>query len=125
MEKIQMAKWANTSVLDTLLDKVATGNQIIVTTSQPADRTAALAASLASTTLIPGDFTKAAGSPSGRQVTVAQKANISVSASGTATHVCIVDGTNLLYVTTVTSQALTSGNTVTIPAWKITVTNPS
>lgn len=120
-----MAKWANTSVLDALLDKVATGNQIIVTTSQPADRTAALAASLASTTLTPGDFTKAAGSPSGRQVTVAQKVNISVSASGTATHVCIVDGTNLLYVTTVTSQALTSGNTVTIPAWKITVTNPS
>lgn len=120
-----MAKWANTSVLDALLDKVATGNQIIVTTSQPTDRTTALAASLASTTLIPGDFTKAAGSPSGRQVTVAQKANISVSASGTATHVCIVDGTNLLYVTTVTSQALTSGNTVTIPAWKITVTNPS
>lgn len=121
-----MAKWANDSVLDTLLDKVATGNQILVTTSQPADRTAALAASLASTSLSSGDFTKSdSTSPAGRKTTVAQKSNITVSASGTATHVCIVDGTSLLYVTTCTSQSLTSGNTVTIPAWTVTISDPS
>lgn len=120
-----MAKWANDSVLDAPLDKVATGNQILVTTSQPANRAAALSASLAGTSLSGGDFTKANGTPDGRQVTIGAKAGVSVTASGTATHVCIVDGTDLLYVTTVTSQALTSGNTITIPAWKITVGDPT
>ena len=125
-ETNQMAKWANDSVLDALLDKVATSTQLLVTSSQPADRAAALSAALASTTVASGDFTKAdSTSPAGRKVTVAQKANINVSASGTATHVCLVDGTNLLYVTTVTSQALTSGNTVTVPAWTVTVSDPS
>lgn len=120
-----MAKFANTSVLDALLDKVATGTQLIVCTTQPADRAAALATALASTSLAGGDFTKAAGTPNGRQVTIAQKANISVTASGSAAHVAIVDGTSLLYVTTVTAQTLTSGNTVTVPSWKITVADPS
>lgn len=120
-----MAKWANDSVLDALLDAVAAGNQIIVCSSQPANRAAALSAALASTSLTSGDFTKADGSPNGRQVTVAQKASVSVTASGSATHVAIVDSTNLLYVTTVTAQTLTSGNTVTIPSWKITVSDPS
>ena len=119
-----MAKWANTSVLDALLDKVATSTQLLVTTSQPADRTAALAASLASVTLSSA-FTKSAGSPNGRKTTVAQQANIPVTGTGTATHVCLIDGSSLLYVTTVTSQSLTSGNTVTVPAWTITVSDPS
>lgn len=121
-----MAKWANDSVLDALLDKVGTGNQLIVTSSQPADRAAALTAALSSTSLSSGDFTKSdSTSPAGRKTTIAQKSNVSVTATGTATHVCIVDSTNLLYVTTCTSQSLTSGNTVTIPAWTVTVTDPS
>ena len=120
-----MAKWANNSVLDALLDKVATSTSLIVTSTQPADRAAAVAAALATTSVASGDFTKAAGSPNGRKVTVAQKASISVTGTGDATHVCLVDGSNLLYVTTVTSQALTTGNTVTIPAWTITVGTPS
>ena len=119
-----MAKFASTSVLDALLDKVGTATQLLVTTSQPADRTAALAASLATKTLS-GAFAKSAGSPSGRKTTIAQQANVAVTATGSATHVCLIDGTGLLYVTTVTTQTLTSGNTVTIPAWTITIPNPS
>jgi len=120
-----MAKWANDSVLDSLLDKVATGTQLLVTTSQPATRAAAISAALASETLTGVDFAKADASPNGRKLTVAQQDNLAVTATGTATHTCIVDGTNLLYVTTVTSQVLTSGNTVTVPAWTISVADPS
>jgi hypothetical protein len=120
-----MAKWANDSVLDALLDKVATSTQLLVTTSQPADRAAALAASLASVTVDSGDFAKADGSTNGRKLTIAQQSNVAVTATGSATHVSLVDGTNLLYVTTVTTQTLTSGNTVTVPAWTITVADPS
>lgn len=120
-----MAKFANDSVLDALLDKIATGTQLLVTTTQPADRAAALAASLSSATLTSGSYAKSDGSPNGRRVTVAAQSNIAVTATGSATHVCIVDGTTLLYVTTVTAQTLTSGNTVTVPAWTITVADPS
>ena len=119
-----MAKWANTSVLDALLDKVGTATQLLVTSSQPADRAAALAASLATQTLSSA-FTKAAGTPSGRQTTIAQQANVPVTATGSATHVCLIDGSSLLYVTTVTNQTLTSGNTVTIPSWTVTIPAPS
>lgn len=120
-----MAKWANDSVLDALLDKVATSNQLLVTSTQPTTRANALSAALASTSVTSGDFAKADGTPNGRQVTVAQKASISVTATGNATHVALIDGSNLLYVTTVTSQSLTTGNTVTVPAWTITVADPS
>ena len=124
-----MAKWANDSVLDALLDKVATSTQLLVTTSQPASRTAALSAALASVTVDSGDFAKADGTPNGRKLTVSQQSNVPVTATGSATHVCLVDGSDLLYVTTVTSQTLTTGNTtgntVTVPAWTITVADPS
>lgn len=120
-----MAKFANTVVLDALLDKVATATSLIVTTTQPADRAAAVAAALATATTTSGDFAKAAGTPNGRKLTVASKSNVSVTATGSATHVCLVDGTTLLYVTTVTTQTLTSGNTVTVPAWTITVGDPT
>lgn len=119
-----MAKFADVSVLDALLDKVGTSTQLLVTTSQPASRAAAITAALATVTLS-GAFAKSAGSPNGRKTTVAQQSTVSVTATGTATHVCLIDGATLLYVTTVTSQALTSGNTVTIPAWTITVADPS
>jgi hypothetical protein len=48
-----------------------------------------------------------------------------VDTSGTATHVALCDATRLLYVTTCTSQALTSGNTVNIPAWDIEIADPT
>lgn len=121
-----MAKSLSTAVLDGLLDKIATGTIMTVCSAQPATRAEAVTTyALADVTLAGGDFTKAAGDTSGRKVTVAQKAAVPIDTSGTATHVAISDGTNLLAVTTCTSQALVAGNTVTIPAWKTEVANPT
>lgn len=121
-----MAKYANTSVLDALLDKVATGTRVDVCSAQPTTYAQATSTyTLANTTLSSGDFTKAAGSPNGRKVTIGQKPTITINNNGTATHIAVTDGTNLLYVTTITSQVLTAGNTLTIPAWNITVSDPS
>ena len=75
-------------------------------------------------TLAAGDFTKANGDASGRKVTVAQQADLAIDASGTATHIAINDGTDY-YVTTCTSQDLTSGGTVTVPAWDIEFADPT
>lgn len=119
-----MGKWANDLVMDAALDKIATATNLIVCTSQPADRAAALAAALANKSLS-GAFTKADGNASGRKVTVAQQSNIPVDTTGTATHIALIDGSILLYATTCTSQALTAGNTVTVPAWKVEIADPS
>lgn len=119
-----MGKWVNDSVLDVALDKIGTATQEIVTRTQPADRAAALADALATANLT-GAFTKSDG-VSGRKTTIAQQAAVNVTATGSATHVCLIDGANLLYVTTVTTpQTLTAGNTVTIPAWTVTIADPS
>uniref|UniRef100_A0A6H1ZNS0 Uncharacterized protein n=1 Tax=viral metagenome TaxID=1070528 RepID=A0A6H1ZNS0_9ZZZZ len=77
-------------------------------------------------TLTGADFLIADAAGGGRKTTISQQASISVTASGAATHICLMDvSAKLLYVTTCTSQALTSGNTVTIPAWTITIGDPT
>lgn len=63
-------------------------------------------------------FTLADGDTSGRKITPAAQNGISVIRSGTAAHVAWVGSTQsiLLLVTTCTTQALTAGNTVNVPA---------
>ena len=117
-----MAKNMTSPMVDGGLTKSNTCTRITVLTGEPtviADITTNM--KLATTTLTGGDFTLANGDVSGRKSTVAQKSSISITASGTATHVAIDDGTDWV-VTTCTSQALTSGGTVTIPAWKREIT---
>lgn len=67
------------------------------------------------------------GGSGGRKTTVDEEAAMTVDVSGTADHValCKTGTTELLYVTTCTSQALTAGNTVTVPAWAITIGDPT
>jgi hypothetical protein len=122
-----MAKFAADSVLDALLDKVATSTTLTVCSAQPTTRTEAVTTyKLADVVIDSGDFTKANGDTSGRKVTIGAQSDIDVDASGTASHVALCDGTDLLYVTTLTTtQVLTSGNTVTVPAWDIEVSDPS
>lgn len=117
-------KWANDSVMDAALDKVATAIMLRVCSgaSNPADRAAAVTATLASIAVDSGDFAKSDGT-SGRKITVAQQAGVSITGSGTqdATCICLDDGTNLLYVTTCTTQPLTNGGTVTVPSWTVQI----
>ena len=130
-----MAKWTNDSVLDALLKFISgaaisndtdNNRNLSVDSDQPTTRTEAITTyKLATTTLTKVDDFTIADDTSGRKVTTAQKSGVDVDASGTATHVAICDGTNLLVVTTCTSQALTEGNTVTIPAFKISVSDPT
>ena len=125
-----MAKFASDAVLDGMLDIIATGTSLSVCSAQPTTRAQAITSSMLATVAVTpgdgsGDFTIANGSSSGRKVTVAEQADIEVINTGSASHIAITDDSNLLYVTTCTSQALTDGNTVTVPAWKITVADPT
>ena len=121
-----MAKLVHDSVLDGAFAILDNGTTYTVCSTQPTTRTEAITTyMLASTTLAGGDYTVADGNASGRKCTIAQKTNVSITNSGTATHIAICDATNLLYVTTCTSQALTAGGTVTVPAWRVEIADPS
>ena len=116
-----MGKAVHDDVLDGAFLVLDDANLMIACSAQPTTRTEAVTTyALADVAMTPTtDFAKANGDTSGRKCTVAAKSNVTVDASGTATHVALVDGTRLLYTTTCTSQALTAGNTANFPAWDV------
>jgi hypothetical protein len=119
-----MAGFASNSVLDASLDKIATANLMTVCSALPTTRTEAVTTyKLADVAVSSGDFTKADGT-TGRKLTVAQKTGVAVDASDDATHVALVDDSELLYATEGTTQTLTSGNTMTINSWVINQPDP-
>lgn len=122
-----MAKWSNDAILDAALNYVKNNAATMtVCSQQPATRTEAITTyALADVAVTDTDFTLGNGDVSGRKVTVAAKSDVAVDTSGSATHIAIVSASDLLYVTTCTTQSLTSGNTVSIPAWDIEIADPS
>ncbi len=122
-----MAKAIDDSVLDAALTKINTSTRQVVCSGQPANFAGIAAVNLAQKTLVAGtgngNWTTAAGTQ--RKTTTTANSAVAITASGTATHISYDDGTTLLAVTTCTSQALTSGGTVTIPAHKFEFASPT
>jgi hypothetical protein len=123
-----MAKACPDTVFDQMLAKIATGTRLMVCSGQPANFAGIAAVALADVTMTAGtgngDYTIGDGDTNGRKVRVEQQSSVPIDTSGTATHISIDDGSILLYVTTCTSQALTSGGTVTVPAWDVELADP-
>jgi len=126
-----MAKATPDAVFDAMLAEIATGTVMVVCNAQPTTWTELITTfALADVVMVAGhgnDYTIADGDVSGRKVTTAVKNGVNIDTTGTATHVGIgrTADTTLLYVTTCTSQALTSGNPVNVPAWRIEVADPT
>jgi hypothetical protein len=124
-----MAKFAPDAFYDASFDYLDQSDEMILCSAQPttyAEATSTYA--LADVAVTPDtDFTKGAGSPSGRKVTVAAKSGVTVDSTGTGNHVALVrsSDSSLRYVTTCSSQAVTAGNTVNFPAWDINIAAPS
>jgi hypothetical protein len=107
------------SVLDTEADKVFICSQE-PTTYAEASATYALGVKAFAVGAVFG--APAAGSPNGRKVSSAAITDGSVTATGTATHVAVVDSVNsrLLAVTSLLApQAVTSGNLFTLGSWDV------
>jgi hypothetical protein len=130
-----MAKFAENATLDGALNVIKGATRLTVTSGQHANSGTATAPTAAqidaiklaqSTGLTGASFTGPVdGDTSGRKVTTNAISGVSITASGTATHIYLDNGTSALYVTTCTSQALTSGNTVNVPAWKVEIADPT
>ena len=116
-----MAKFQIDAMLDAALAYISSNaTELYVCTAQPTDRANAIATALAGPAT-PSFTGPVNGDTSGRKLTVDQEPDISIGSSGDATHIALCSGTLLLYVTTCTLQTLTSGGTVTVPAWDIEI----
>lgn len=122
-----MPKTVHNDVLDGALSVIkSNANLMTACSAQPTTRTEAVTTyALADVAMATTDFTIGEGDTNGRKVAMTAKSSVLVDATGTANHVALVDATRLLYVTTCTSQALTSGNTVDFPTWDIEIADPT
>jgi hypothetical protein len=125
-----MAKTIADAVYDAALQYIEDNTTLVtVCSAQPTTYTEASATyKLADVVTSATDFTGPAnGDVSGRKETFNGKTGVTVDSSGTATYVagCNSAGTALLWVTTCTSQVLTAGNTVDIPAIDLEIADPS
>lgn len=119
-----MGKIVHNDVLDAALNELATANGLCLNTAEPASRAAAISDNLMPEAT-PGFTGPADGDTNGRKITVNASNGNTADASGTATHVSLIDATVLLYVTTCGSQSVTSGNTVNISAWDVEIADPT
>lgn len=123
-----MAKTINSNAVDAaytyIRDRVT---MITVCSAQPTTYTQANSSTgsnymLAKVAITSSGFTVAAGDAGGsaRKMTSAQKTGVSVTKTGAAKFIALAGSTAsvLLMVTTCTSQQITTGNTLTIPAFK-------
>lgn len=124
-----MGKFVKDSTMDLALADIATCTLLSVCSGAgtPTDGTLA-GVTLASVALTAGngngDYVIADGT-SGRKVTVAQQADLSITASGDATHIVLSLGGVVKLVTTCTTQTLTSGGTVTVPTFSDQIADPT
>lgn len=128
-----MAKLVPDARLDAMLATIADNcTRVTICSTQPTTYTEGNATyALADVTVTAGagngDFTIGNGDTNGRKLTLLQQTGVTVDTSGTAQHIALLDVTNsaLLAVTTCTSQAVTSGNTATINAFDIEISDAS
>lgn len=123
-----MAKSVGQAVLDAALNAIKNGsNRLVVCAGQPTSYADVTTRRLAEVAIAAGDMTLAAGDVSGRKVTFAAKAGINITANGTADHIvaCNSAASTVDVITTCTSQALNTGGTVDVPAWKYEINNPT
>jgi len=117
-----MAKYLPDAIIDGMLDyHRARVTRINVCSTQPTTYAEATSTyKLATTTLTSTDLTVGNGDTSGRKYAVGAKSGLTIDTTGTAAHVALTGSTGstvLLLVTTCTTIALTTGNTVNVPTW--------
>lgn len=122
-------------VLDQAIDYIiANGNGLIICsddifTSELPDYTkvTTIANLTAIHVLSAPDFTKSDGATSGRRAIVASQVDLSITDTGDAYHLCVLDTVNsvVLAVTNITVETLTSGGVTTTPIFDIELQDPS
>ena len=118
-----MSRSASNAVIDGTLNVIATAGQMHACTAEPTTFTeATVTYSLGSGNMTGIDFSLS-DDVSGRKLTVAEQV-FNIDAAGTCTHVALVTGSDLLFVTTTNSIALNPGELVAIESFEVNVQDP-
>jgi hypothetical protein len=125
-----MAKYVNDLGMDAELDYIALCDREVVCSgsANPLTWADVIAWTLATGSPTSASFVKADGDSNGRKLTIAARAGLSITASGSATHVVLAlgsTGSTIRLATTCTTQYLTAGGTVDVPAFKIEIADPT
>lgn len=122
-----MAKKTSDASTDAALNYIKNNvERQVLLTDEPADFAGVSALTLADVAVGSADVTVGAGT-GGRQYEVAQKTGVTIDATGSASHVCLVNDTSseLLDVTTTPSTEVASGGTATINSWTRLIADPT
>jgi len=122
-----MGKTVHNNVLDAALNIIVNSvSHMTAHDTEPTLFAHSATSAIALASMAAGDFTVADGTVDGRKVTVGSKGSINVDVTDDANHVAMVNSNDgqLLYVTTATSQSLTSGNTMNFQSWEIEIADP-
>lgn len=124
-----MAKTLDDSVIDGSLNIVKNGaTQMCLCSAQPTTYAEATSTYMLvlKTGLTSGSFTGPVnGDSNGRKLTKTAESGVSVTNTGTATHIALCSGSVLLLTDTITSQVVTAGNTANIAAYKYEIADPT
>ena len=117
-----MAKFVHDDALDAALAYIRdNANELVLLNADPGSTysNAHSAYALGKITVDSSDFTIANGDSSGRKITVTAQSSIGIGTTGNCNHIAIndTDNSKVLLVTTVTSQAVTSGNAASTNAF--------
>lgn len=120
-----MAAGVSENAMDAALDYIiGRATHLVILSGDPGDFAGIAAAELGRIAVSAGDFTKADGDGAGRKLTVGTKTGVSTSATGTATHVALIDnaGSELLALNEMSATNITAGlavDTNAFTAWSI------
>ena len=123
-----MAKVAPDAVMDAALAYIQACDLMVLCSAQPSSYTnATTVVDIGDVALTTPDDLVIADGASGRKITIAGKNAVPIDHSGTITHIalCKVGDTTLRYMTTVTSAAVTQGETADVPAFSIQISDPT
>ncbi len=119
---------ASDYVLDGTLERIASATRMHACSQAPTTFAEVATFSLVVTDVAPADFSRSdvTGLTGGRVLRVAQKPAVTPFASGTATHVALVDAVNsrLLYVAPAPSTPVQVGGVHDFVSWEIELSDP-
>ena len=107
-----MTKWVNNSAWNALLAKINTANKVFILPSYTNDYNTANSQKLGEGSYSPTSQSFPATGE--RVVTLPAVNGINITKTGTASHVAYVNGTEILFVTDITGQAVTQGGTANL-----------
>ena len=125
-----MGMYASSHFYETGFNTIVTNaKMVVIANTQHTNMTSAIATALAwSTGCASSDFVVSSNT-SGYILKISTNADLisasTLESTGVASHICVGTTATLYYVTTCTTKALGTGDTVTMPTWNIWIKQPT